>query len=275
MLPLWISRNSTKDAHVFLHKEFLAHYFQRLTQSLYLYKYIQYIYIYIHIYIYIYIFLSIYLSIYLSTYLYNIHAYIYIYKFTEDATVRLFHTRDGDSQSQEKFIAHFAEERTHKYDIECSNLYPSLSTLKLKGLTCSKMKWWAIYANLQVDAIVTLSIPLSGDKQDQEIFLVPSGHNQTCSYNTESSNQHLHLWNIRLNALSHSKMKWWAIYTNLAVNAIVTLPHRWSGDSPAQETFLAPSADKQTCNDEIQYSNHYLSILTLRLKGLTRSKWVP
>ena len=134
------------------------------------------------------------------------------------------------------------------------------------------MKWWAIYANLQVDAIATLSIPLSGDKQDQEIFLVPSGHNQTRSYNTESSNQHLYLWNIRLNAWSHSKMKWWAIYTNLAVNAIVTLPHPRSGDNPAQETFLAPSADNQTRNDEIQYSNHYLSILTLRLKGLTRSK---
>ena len=38
------------------------------------------------------------------------------------------------------------------------------------------------------------------------------------------------------------------IYTNLPVNAIVTLPHSQSGDSQGQETFLAPSADKQTRN---------------------------
>ena len=43
-------------------------------------------------------------------------------------------------------------------------------------------------------------------------------------------------------------MKWWAIYTNLPVNAIVRLPHPRSGDSQGQETFLAPSADKQTRN---------------------------
>ena len=38
------------------------------------------------------------------------------------------------------------------------------------------------------------------------------------------------------------------IYTNLPVNAIVRLPHPRSGDSQGQETFLAPSADKQTRN---------------------------
>ena len=42
-------------------------------------------------------------------------------------------------------------------------------------------------------------------------------------------------------------MKWLAIYTNLPVNNIVRLPHPRSGDSQGQETFLAPSADKQTC----------------------------
>ena len=36
------------------------------------------------------------------------------------------------------------------------------------------------------------------------------------------------------------------IYANLPVNAIVRLPHSQSGDSQGQETFLAPSADKQT-----------------------------
>ena len=38
----------------------------------------------------------------------------------------------------------------------------------------------------------------------------------------------------------------YCIYTNLPVDAIVRLPHPWSGDSQGQETFLAPSADKQT-----------------------------
>ena len=38
------------------------------------------------------------------------------------------------------------------------------------------------------------------------------------------------------------------IYTNSLVNAIVRLPHPRSGDSQGQETFLAPSDDKQTRN---------------------------
>ena len=38
------------------------------------------------------------------------------------------------------------------------------------------------------------------------------------------------------------------IYTNLPVNAIVRLFHPRSGDNQGQETFLAPSADKQTRN---------------------------
>ena len=38
------------------------------------------------------------------------------------------------------------------------------------------------------------------------------------------------------------------LYTNLPLNAIVRLPHPWIGCSQGQETFLAPSADKQTRN---------------------------
>ena len=41
------------------------------------------------------------------------------------------------------------------------------------------------------------------------------------------------------------------IYINLPVNAIGRLPHRWSGDSQEQETFLAPSTDKETGNYDI------------------------
>ena len=62
------------------------------------------------------------------------------------------------------------------------------------------------------------------------------------------------------------------IYTNLPVNVIVRLPHPRSGDSQGQETFLAPSADKQTRNYDTECSNHHPSLSTLRPKGLSRSK---
>ena len=62
------------------------------------------------------------------------------------------------------------------------------------------------------------------------------------------------------------------IYTNLLVNAIVRLPYFRNGDSQGQETFLAPSADKQTRNCETECSNHHPSLSTLRSKGLSRSK---
>ena len=50
------------------------------------------------------------------------------------------------------------------------------------------------------------------------------------------------------------------IYTNLPVNAIVTLSHPQRGDSHGQELFLAPSADKQTCNYDTECSNVCLYI---------------
>ena len=46
------------------------------------------------------------------------------------------------------------------------------------------------------------------------------------------------------------------IYINLAVNAIVRLPHPHNGDSQGQEMFLAPSADKQTRDHDTERSNH-------------------
>ena len=49
-------------------------------------------------------------------------------------------------------------------------------------------------------------------------------------------------------------------YTNLQVNVIVRLPHPRSGDSQGQETFLTPSADKQTRNCDTECSNHNSSL---------------
>ena len=50
------------------------------------------------------------------------------------------------------------------------------------------------------------------------------------------------------------------------------VPHPQSGDSQSQETFLAPSADKQTRNYDTECSNHHLPLSVLRSKGLSRSK---
>ena len=96
-----------------------------------------------------------------------------------------------------------------------------------------------------MNAIVRLPHPGSGDSQGQETFLAPFADNQTRNYNTECLNNHPSLWTLRLKELIHSKMKWRAIYTNLQVNAIISLPHAWSGYSQGQETFLAPSAEKK------------------------------
>ena len=72
--------------------------------------------------------------------------YIYIYVYTNlpvNVIVRLPHPRSGDSQGQETFLAPSADKQTRNYDTECSNHHPSLSTLRPKGFSRSKMKWWA------------------------------------------------------------------------------------------------------------------------------------
>ena len=62
--------------------------------------------------------------------------------FPVTAIVRLPHPWRGDSQGQETLLAPSADNQTRNYDdIKCSNHHPSLSTLKSKGLSHSKMKW--------------------------------------------------------------------------------------------------------------------------------------
>ena len=186
--------------------------------------------------------------------------------------VRLPHPRSGHSQCHETFLAPSANKQTANYDIECSNQHPWLSTLRPKGLSHSKMKWWATHTNNPVDVIVRLPHSRSGDSQNQETFLAPSVDKQTRNFDIECSNHNSSISTLRPKGLNRSKMKYWAIYTNLPVNVIVRLPHRRSGDSQKQETFLAPSADKQTRNYYIECSNDHPSLSTLRPKGLSRSK---
>ena len=56
-------------------------------------------------------------------------------------------------------------------------------------------------------------------------------------------------------------MKWWATYTNLQLNAIVRLPHPRGGDSQDEETFLSPSADKQTHNYDTHTYQFNVSVI--------------
>ena len=104
-----------------------------------------------------------------------------------------------------------------------------------------------IYTNLPVNAIVRQHHPQSGDSRGQKKFIPPSADKQTRNFNTRV----LKLPSLSINPnvrriepqqdemMSH-------IYTNLPVNAIVRQHHPRSGDSQGQETFLEPSADKQT-----------------------------
>ena len=158
--------------------------------------------------------------------------------FLVDDIVRLPHPWTGKSQGRETFLLPSVDKKTRNYDIECSNRHLSLSTLRPIWLSCSKMKWWAIYTNLPMDVIVRLPHPRSGHSQGQK----------------KCSNHHPSLSTLRPKGMSHSKIKWWAIHTNLPVDDKVRLPHPRSGNSQGQEKFLAPSADKQIRNYDVESS---------------------
>ena len=138
--------------------------------------------------------------------------------------VRLPHPRREDSKGQKTFLAPSAHGPTSNYDIECSNHHPSISTLRPNGLSRSKMKGWAIYTNLPMDVIDKLPHHESGYSQNQETFLAPSADKQTRNYHIECSNHHPSISTLRPKGLRYSKMNWWAIYTNLPVDLIDSLP---------------------------------------------------
>ena len=125
-----------------------------------------------------------------------------------DVIVGLPHPWRGDNQGQERFLARLADKKTRNYDIECSNHYPSLSTLRPKGLSRSKKKWRAIHSNLPVHVIVRLPHPGSGDSQNEKTFLAPSAENLTRNYDIECSNHHPSLSTLSRKGLRISKMNW-------------------------------------------------------------------
>ena len=112
----------------------------------------------------------------------------------------------------------------------------------------------------------------SRDSRSHETFLAYSANKQYGNYDIECFYHHPFLSTVTPKGYSHSKMKWWDIYTNLPVNLIVRLLHPRRGDSQCQETFLAPSSDKQTSNYNTECSNHHPSLRTLRPKWLSRRK---
>ena len=192
-----------------------------------------------------------------------------------DVILRLPHPQSRDSRIQEKFLAPTADKQTRNYDTECSNHYPTLSALKPKRLSRSKMKFWGIYTNLQMDVILRLPHPRSRDGHGQEILLPPSADKQTHNYDTQCSNHDPFLSTKKPKGLSRRKLKWWAIYRNLQVDVTVRLAHPRSRDSQGQETLWGPSPDKQTHNNDTEGSNHHPSLSTTRPKGLSSSemKW--
>ena len=189
--------------------------------------------------------------------------------------VRLPHPWSGDRKAQGTFLAPSADKPTPNYEIERSNHHPSLSTLSPKGFSHSKRKLWAICKNLPMDLIVRLPHPWSGDSQSQETVLALSAEKQIRNFDIECSNHHPSLSTLRPKGLSRSKIKWWAIYTNLPMEVTFRLPHRWSGEIQGQKTFVATSADKQTRNYDIECSNHHRSLSTLTPKrfGYSKMKW--
>ena len=102
-----------------------------------------------------------------------------------DGIVRLPLPRSGDSQDHETFLAPSADKQTRNCDIECSNHHPSLSNLRPKGLSRSKIEWLPIYTNLLMDVIVKLPHPRSVHSQDQDTSLAPSDDEQTRNYDRE------------------------------------------------------------------------------------------
>ena len=105
----------------------------------------KFIYYSLHIIIYIYMYIYIYPYIYIYIKHIDIYSHIYIYTnlpvLPVNVIVRLPHSWNGDTKGQETVLAPSADKETCKYDTECSNSHPSLSTQKSKGLSRSKMKW--------------------------------------------------------------------------------------------------------------------------------------
>ena len=202
----------------------------------------------------------------------NGEPYIHIFQWMSQSGFHIF-GEEIASQGQETFWASSAVRKTHNYDTKSSNHHPFLSTRRPKGLSRSKMKRWAIYTTLPVDVILAVPHPRSRDSQGKETFLAPSPDKWICNYDTQCSIHHPTLSPLRPKGLSRSKMKWWAIYTNLKVDIILRLPNPWSRDSQDQQAFWALSPDKLTRNYDTEFSNHLTPYQTQGQRDRVVARW--
>ena len=67
-------------------------------------------------------------------------------------------------------------------------------------------------------------------------------------------------------------MNWRAIYTNLPLKSIFSLPHPWCAVRQGQQTFLTYSADKKSRDYDTECSKHDPCLSTLWPKELNFSK---
>ena len=142
------------------------------------------------------------------------------------------------SQDQEKFLAPSVDRQTLNYDVECSNHYLFLSTLRPKDLSPSKIKWWAIYTNLPLRVTVRPPHPQRANSQGQETFSAPFADKELCNYDILPSKHHPSLSTLRPKGFSRHMIM------NISMNVIVRLPHLRRGDSQCLQLFLALPADK-------------------------------
>ena len=88
------------------------------------------------------------------------------------------------SQSQQKFLTPSSDKQTRNHDTEYLNYHASLSVIRSKRLSQSKVKWWAIYTHLLKNATVRILHSQSGDSQSQYTFLGPSADKKIANYGT-------------------------------------------------------------------------------------------
>ena len=128
--------------HYYYHIIFLRqNYTKIITANVYNKKII---YIYIYIYIYIFTTEGLFEVAIESWPQWDLNPRPILYMFTNlpvDTIVRLPLPRSGESQGQKTFLAPSADKQSRNYDTECSNHHPSLSILRPKRLSRSKMKW--------------------------------------------------------------------------------------------------------------------------------------
>ena len=107
----------------------------------------------------------------------------------------------------------------------------------------------------------------------QGTFLAPSADKQTCNHDTRVLKPRSLPINPKVKGIESKQDEMVSHINKFTSKCHSRILHPRSGDCQGQGTFLAPSAEKKTCNHETQEcSNHHPALSTLRSNGLSRSK---